>query len=181
VTRALCLLVFAVVLAACTGLPSPEASAAPGPVDAARNDSFALEIATPRDHYASTEAIAIDTTITYLGPRDQIVASSEFPALVTFGLEQIGGDLDMPGGSSDTMCETLAVTAREPLAVRFGKSGAYSDSDPMAGFWDAYFTDPQLHLPPGRWRVSASLRAWTTPDCSGRLESLDAAVTFVVE
>jgi hypothetical protein len=181
VIRAICLIVVAAAIAACGGSPAADPSPAAGPVDGARNDSFALEIRTPRDRYASAEAIAIDTTIAYLGPRDRIVASSEYSTLVTFGLEQIDGPLDMLDGGSDLMCRTLALTARQPLAVGFAKSGAYSQNDPTAAFWDAYFADRLLHLPAGTWRVTASLRAWTTPDCSGRLESLDTGVTFVVE
>jgi hypothetical protein len=170
------------VCGAVLGCASPEPSPGPGPVDRVQDAAFALEVRTARDHYGTAEAIPIDTTIMYLGPRDQIVASSEFgTTLVTFGLEQLDGPLDMPGGSSDLMCDTLALTARQPLAVGFGKSGGYSTTDPTAPFWHAYFADKQLHLPAGTWRVTASLRAWTTPDCSGRLDSLDAAVTFRVE
>jgi hypothetical protein len=180
VIRAICLLVVGAAVSACGAPPAADPSPAPGPVDGARNGSFALEIRTPRDHYAAAEAIPIATTIVYRGPRDQIVASSAYSSLVTFGLEQVDGPLDMPGGS-DLMCRTLGMTARQPLAVGFVKSGGYIPSEPTGDFWGAYFADKQLHLPAGTWRVTASLRAWTTPDCSGRRESLDTAVTFVVE
>jgi hypothetical protein len=163
------------------GCASPQLSPASGLVDGVGNDSFALEIRTPRDHYAAAEAIPIATTIVYRGPRDQIVSSSEYSSLVTFGLEQIDGPLDMLDGGSDLMCRTLGMTAGQPLAVEFAKSGAYSESDPTAAFWSGYFADKELHLPAGTWRVTASLRAWTSPDCSGPRNSLDAAVTFVVE
>jgi hypothetical protein len=172
----------AVVLSALLGCASPPPPTPnPAPVGRGQDDAFSLEVGTARDHYALGEAIPIATTAMYLGPRDHIDATSAYPSLVWFGLEQLDGGLDMPSGASDAMCNALPLTARQPRSVAFTKSGSFSNSDPAAPFWRAYFTDKELHLPAGTWRITATLEAMLTPDCTGPLHTVRAGVTFVVE
>jgi hypothetical protein len=86
----------------------------------------------------------------------------------------------MSGGLSRLVCFPRDLIARQPIMVAYGKSGAWNEDDADAAFWRAFFADKPLRLPAGTWRITASLRAKLTPDCSGPLHSLDASVTFVV-
>jgi hypothetical protein len=148
-------------------------------VDRQQDGMFALEIRTPQDRYKVGEAIPIFATLMYLGPEPRKAVSGGRP-LVTFGLEQIDGPLDM-GGGTETICDHHDLAARQPVAVPFVKSGGFSNDDPRAGFWLGYFNDAQLHLPAGSWRMTASLDVIAAPECQGERHRLDASVTFRVE
>jgi hypothetical protein len=144
-----------------------------------QDGTFAIEIRTPRDRYTTKDAIRIVTNLMYLGP-DARKAVSGSQSLVIFGLEQIDGPLDMAGGA-DTICAHHELTARQPIAVPFEKSGGWSNDDPQAAFWRSYFADKELHLPAGAWRITASLDAIAGPECQGQRHRLDASVSFRVE
>jgi hypothetical protein len=141
--------------------------------------TFALEIRTPRDLYAANEAIPVAATIAYSGPA-RAVASSEYPSLVYFGLEQLDGPIDMSGGLSRLVCHRVDVDPAAPRVVAFTKSGAWTEEQPLAGFWRSYFAEKELRLPAGAWRITASLSATLGPDCSGGKHELDASVMFHV-
>jgi hypothetical protein len=161
------------------GCASPAPSAAIEQVDRRQDGTFAVEIRTPRARYTVAEAIPIVTNFVYIGPEARTIAGGA-QSLVTFGLEQIDGPLDMLGGS-DSICVQHQLTARQPVAAPFLKSGGWSNNDPLAGFWRAYFADKELHLPAGSWRVTASLDAIMAADCIGQEHRVDASVAFVVE
>jgi hypothetical protein len=166
-------------VAAVVACGSPSPSAPVEQVDRQQDGTFAIEIRTPMDRYSPTDAIPIVTNFMYLGPeaRKAVTGSS---TLVTFRLEQIDGPLDM-GGGADTICAHYDLTARQPVGVPFAKSGGWSNDDPRAGFWIAYFNDMELHLPAGSWRITASLDVIAAPDCQGQQHRLDASVSFRVE
>jgi hypothetical protein len=172
-------IVAAGLIGALLGCGSPAPAAPVEQIDRQQDGLFAIEIRTPRDRYTAAEAIPIFTTFMYLGP-DARKAVSGSSTLVTFGLEQIDGPLDM-GGGSDSICARYELTARQPIAVPFAKSGGWSNDDPLAAFWRAYFADKDLHLPAGSWRMTASLDAIAAPDCQGQQHRLDASVSFRVE
>jgi hypothetical protein len=178
IRSALGVIVLALAFAAC-GSPTP--SAPKEQIGRNQDGTFGVEIRTPKDTYRVADAIPIVTNVVYLGPNGQTPASSDYPSFVSFGLEQLDGPLDMPFGGSDLMCSAREVVARQPIAVPYAKSGGWSNNDPAAGFWQAFFADKELHLPVGTWRVIASLRAMTTPDCSGAKHEFDATVTFRVQ
>lgn len=161
------------------GCAPPAPSVAIEQVDRRQDGTFGLEIRTPRNRYSVTEAIPIVTNYVYLGPQARTIAGGA-QSLVTFALEQIDGPLDMAGGS-DLICVQHQLTARQPVAVPFLKTAGWSNDDPLAGFWRAYLADKELHLPPGSWRITASLDAIMAPDCVGQEHRVDASVAFVVE
>ena len=168
-----------IVATAVAGCASPTPAAPVEQVDRQQDGTFALEIRTPKDRYNVGDAVPISTNFMYLGPdaRTTVTGSS---TLVIFGVKQINGTIDM-GGGSDAMCARHELTARQPVNVPFVKSGGYGSDDPQAAFWQAYFADPELHLPAGIWRVTASLEAITGIDCRGQRHLLRAGVTFRVE
>ena len=50
-----------------------------------------------------------------------------------------------------------------PVAVPFRKTGGFSADDPNADFYRAFFADPVLRLPAGRWQVTASVSGFLVP------------------
>ena len=77
--------------------------------------------------------------------------------LIAFGVEQLGGDLQNgPVWTAD--CHAYSVDARNPPTQIFTKSGGFSGDDPNADFWHNFFADPELHLPPGEWLLTAEAR-----------------------
>jgi hypothetical protein len=45
------------------------------------------------------------------------------------------------------------------------KSGSWNGDDPDAAFIQEFVRDPQLHLPAGRWRITADLGGYLA-ECS---------------
>jgi hypothetical protein len=78
------------------------------------------------------------------------------------------------------MCARQVIARATPLRAPFAKSGGFTGADPDATIWRAYFADPALHLPAGRWQVTASAAFYTGDGCSGQAHGLDASVTVVV-
>jgi hypothetical protein len=65
------------------------------------------------------------------------------------------------------------------VAAPFFKSGGFSDRDPDAAFFRAYFRDPLLRLPAGRYEIHA-VTDYLGAQCAGPIHTLDASVTIDV-
>lgn len=151
----------------------------PGRGDA-RDGDFLLTIRTPRTAYASDEPIQIETTLTYVGPLVGTDASGPAGGLVHFRLDHLDGPLDMEP-AVDGACAAYRLARGEVRSVKFVKSGGFSADEPNAGFWGRYFRDPDLRLPPGRWRVTAIADFYTPAGCGeGVQHLLEASVEFTV-
>ena len=59
------------------------------------------------------------------------------------------------GWATTTDCRPHELAPGEPMRRPFAKSGSWSADDPSAEFYEAYFRDPLLRLPPGRWEITA--------------------------
>lgn len=63
----------------------------------------------------------------------------------------------------------------------FEKSGRYDEDGPMAAFWQAWFADPELRLPRGRYEITAYLHHGPRrPRCIGPSQTLTASVAIEV-
>ena len=134
--------------------PSPSPTSTPLP---AGDGSFRLELTIPKDTYATDEVIEPVATLTYLGPADRVAYGHASPA-VFFTIEQLDGDAQMTGGADD-VCNVDTIGRAEPIHIPFHKSGQIG-----LGFDVAWFRDPVLRLPPGRWRISAQFEG-SVPAC----------------
>jgi hypothetical protein len=63
----------------------------------------------------------------------------------------------------------------------FVKTAVYSEGDPHAAWIEAYAADPELRLPAGTWRLTATLYGYLGGDCRGAVLDLSVGVTVVVE
>ncbi len=135
--------------------PSAGASLDPSPVSkTVRTDPFEITVTVPHRHASTAVAIAPIVSFRYLGPDAAITIYHGSP-LVVWRLRQVDGPRRMDGGVDD-VCLQTTLARGTPVVQPFTKGGQVSD-DPFVGFDIAFFRDPELHLPAGRWEVSASM------------------------
>jgi len=143
----------------------------------ARNGDFQVAIVADKSTYAANEPIRITTQFQYAG-RAALTVTGSGEGLMAFGIVQLDGPIDMaPARTSD--CRQYTFQPGAPQTIPFQKSGGFSETDPMAAFWRAYFADPQLHLPAGHYRISAEV-VYGVPAC-GNEQTLTASVLIVVQ
>lgn len=104
--------------------------------------------------YAAETPIDISATLTYSGATPvTIEGDSEF---IVFGFEQLDGHLGT-SPVSRLMCGSHDLQPNQSVVVGFQKAGGYSGSSPDADWYRQYFNDPELKLPPGTYRIWASV------------------------
>lgn len=136
-----------------------------------RNGDLVLTLASPRSVWQLDEAIEITASLSYLGNQPSVsIGGGGGP--VVFSLRQIqGGNAEM-GGGQDLPCLPYPLGPETPLVWPFSKSGAIE----AAPFNRAFFEDPVLRLPPGRWEV----RAWLQYGI-GQCDDLSLETTIEIE
>lgn len=80
----------------------------------------------------------------------------------------------------DAACAGHEVRAGAPLASRIVKSGGWSDEEPDADFYRAFFQGPEVRLPPGVWDITALATFSEGAGCGGRSVALRATVRVEV-
>jgi hypothetical protein len=164
---------------ACSG-PAPSGSAPSVIASTAFDPEFVLTIATPRGRYAADEPIAISASLTYIGALPLAEASGSGSGLVGFAVTQVDGRLHMEPAWRAS-CAPYSFHHGETKAIPFAKSGGTWDENPDAEFWRHYFSEPELRLPRGQWRLSAVADFWTPDGCTGRRHQLRAEIDVAVE
>jgi hypothetical protein len=165
-----------------SALPAASPSAAPTLVLAsrgeARDEMFDLTIETAGTQAIADEPIDIATTLRYIGEDAHATVVSHGGGPVSFGVEQLDGPVDN-GPEWDASAAPFTYDRGDVQDIPFQKSGGWDGDDPMAGFWRAWFADPELRLPPGRYRITAHLD-YRAPGDDGSAQSLEAAVLIEV-
>jgi hypothetical protein len=159
-----------------------EAEQPPGPVQALdRGQGFELVLQLPRDRFTTADAIEVVGSLTWNGPAPKATVWSGDPGPITFLIKQLDGRLSV-GGVMETVCNHTDFALGVPGIQRYDKSVGFSNTDPDAAFYRAFVADPVLHLPPGRWRVTATVDGMLAA-CDGQAPRLDLAaqLDFVVE
>lgn len=181
-------LVLAALLTSCTGAEAvptipyepigPTVSGEPrSATDGGEN--FSLTISSSKDRYRAGELIDISAELTNVGP-DPVLEGSGSGTLVGFGLESVDGRIKVePLFTAD--CARHRFVRGEPDRYPFVKSGSSPDGDPMADFYDAYFSSRELRLPAGTWTISAQTTVYPTGLCDRSPDRLLASVTIEVE
>lgn len=169
-------------------VPPPGAVSQNPPIEAASISAtdamgdFRLDLVVEQDRYRAGQPIQANATLTYLGTDPSVTLWGSGTGILGIGARQLDGPID-PGGASTTDCVAYELTPDEPMRAEAGKSGGFSADDPLAAFYEAYFADPLLRLPPGRWEISA----WASftaggDDCgAGNSVALTAPVEITVE
>ncbi|MBI3746539.1 MAG: hypothetical protein HY264_08495 [Chloroflexi bacterium] len=144
---------------------------------------FTLTISSPKDRYATDEAIDVLASLAY-GPAGAVgiahgLGADDGP--LSFSVDEpIMGDLHL-GGGIRTACRVSTLAHDTPIEARFTKGGAFDGADPLASPFMAYLSDPVLRLPPGTWhlRVNAGFALGSCGD--DRRFDMSAAITIVVD
>ncbi|MDQ3691298.1 MAG: hypothetical protein M3406_14960 [Chloroflexota bacterium] len=169
-------------------VPPPGAASQNPPIEATSISAtdamgeFRLDHVVEQDRYRAGQPIQANATLTYLGTDPSVTQWGSGTGIVGIRIRQLDGPID-PGGASTTDCIAYELTPDEPMRVQFGKSGSFADDDPLAEFYGAYFADPLLRLPPGRWEISAWASFTAGGDDCGANSSiyLTAPVEITVE
>src|SRR5688500_10600170 len=136
-----------------SGASTPSPSAVAGVEAQARNGDLILTLSSPKSVWTTEEAIDIVATLSYVGDQDQLDLRGGGGPIV-FSLRQLSGGSATLGGGQDLPCLSYPIRHGTPLMLPFEKSGTVE----AAPFDRAFFEEPRLLLPPGRWQVGAWLQ-----------------------
>ena len=149
-------LIFLLALSACGG---ESANAEPTPVanepvsgESISND-FRLRLHADKSVYRTDEAIQIHATIEYIGEKETQNMEGGGSVLV-FSVTD-GADFNMDGLWL-TELRRYGFKKGVEYVADFVKSGGYDAYDPMADFWEEFYDQEELFLPPGTYTVSVS-------------------------
>jgi hypothetical protein len=137
-----------------TGCGADNTSPGPQPLTVSdRADGFVLSLTLPTDTFASAEPIELEAAFTWEGAAASQTVWAAAAGPLVFSARQLDGPREI-GGGSDAVCAVHEFKRGIPQRSGYQKSGGYSDTDPDAAFYRAFFADPLFRLPPGRWRIS---------------------------
>jgi hypothetical protein len=106
--------------------------------------------------------------LTYQGPQPSITVDTGDEDFIAFSFKQLDGSLEMGGPISRLICAPSTTLVRGSSATfRPSKSVAYPADDPNAAFYSQWATDDEVHLPVGRWQISATALIWDGQTCIG--------------
>jgi hypothetical protein len=159
----------------------------PASSDTAETDQgiFTFGLSASRTHYDQGEPIDVDAFLVWRGTDlgNVIEVSGPFGDdtgdLIGFGFEQIDGDLAV-SPTWRTSCNSYQLLANEPVSKPYSKSGAVAD-DTNSGFWHDYFSDPNLTLPAGTYRIFAAANFQLDGACISSQVRLSASIVIEVE
>jgi hypothetical protein len=136
-----------------TGDATPSPPAMEGVSASARNGDFVLTLSSPRATWKTGDAILISAMLSYDGTLPEVeIGGGGVP--VVFSLVQLEGGNAVLGGGQDLPCLRYPLGPDAPLNWPFVKSGVVHADPP---FDLAFFQEPELRLPPGRWEARAVL------------------------
>jgi hypothetical protein len=180
------LLVVAVVFcgfaAGCGPSPAPSANAGPTRTVPARAEdsqgSLRLVFELPKSEWRANEAISGEATLSVIGS-DAVDYGSPGSGPIMFSFDQIDGDRHMSSPEFPD-CRWRRLEPGIPVSSPIRKGGSYGPSAQPSDFDRWWATDPELHLPPGEWRITAIAEAWHAT-CPGPGDlTLHAAVVLHV-
>lgn len=147
-----------------------EASVTDGP--------FHLEFSLTKSTYLTTEPIEGMAT---LSVTDGMAWTLGGPAgsPIGFSMVEVGGTRHMDQFWREK-CAPYAIDPDSPLTSPFTKSGGWAGDDPDAAFYEQFFADPEIHLPPGTWDISAVTEFLDDSGCNGTQYELRATIRIDV-
>ena len=142
-----------------------------------QNDDFRLSVWADNSTYKANEFIECCASVEYLG-QDGITVYHSDPLLV-FYIK--GGKFDGKGARQDELNKT-DFAPQDEIIMPFKKSGGWSADDPNAAFFQAFYADKELILPPGQYKLCAQI-AYSTDkdDMRGPMSTIEASVFVTVQ
>ncbi|MGD0122641.1 MAG: hypothetical protein ABSC46_08790 [Candidatus Limnocylindrales bacterium] len=154
---------FCIVASACGLGPVPPASAGPTTSVPARAEdsqgSFRLVLELPKTEWHTNEAITGEATLSVIGS-EAVYYGSSGSGPILFSFDQLDGNRHMSGPETAD-CRWRRLEPGIPVSSPIRKSGPGFGPDAKPSDFDRWWaTDPEIHLPPGEWRITAIAEAW---------------------
>ncbi len=174
--------------AACSQSPTPTPLGSltqPGPTapelaaGTATGHGMTLSAAAEPAVVAAGERIEVEATVTNDGA-GPIVLSGSGSGLVFFSVTRVEDGLTSGEPAMTGDCVPHVVQPDQPIIVPFAKSGGWSGEDPDADFLRTYFSEPELSLPSGTWRIDVTVQATIGEGCNGPPVDLKLALIVSV-
>lgn len=177
--RHVSLLSVALLLAACSPASTPTPSAPELASGTVGGHGMTLSVTAEPAVVGAGEPIDVQAVVTNDGV-EPLVLSGSGSGFVFFSVTRLEDGLTSgePGMTAD--CAPHVVPAGEPIVVPFAKSGGWSEDDPNAAFLRTYFSEPELSLPSGTWRIDVSTVATIGEGCVGPQLDLKLSVLLTV-
>ena len=125
--------------------------------------AFRLTFSLPQATYDASEEINGIATLAVTNGKSATIAGSGNGPL-GFSFDEVGGTRHMDAVWRES-CRRYEVEPGSPITSAIKKSAGWSAEDPNAAFYQAFIEDPQVHLPPGTWDISA-VASFSEGDCS---------------
>ncbi len=138
---------------------------------------FRLVFELPKDTWRADEAIDGLATLSLVEGTGMDLGGSGGGGggLIGFGIDEVDGSRHMgPAFTAD--CAPYRLEAGKPMTSPIKKSGGFSAEDPNAAFYNGFFADPAVHLPPGDWTISAVASFVEGQGCSGQSHDMRASI-----
>jgi hypothetical protein len=127
-----------------------------------RDAGFALSLRIRSDAVDAGAPIDVAAVLAWEGADQRATIWGSGGGPVTFGIAQVDGDIRMDAVQTAD-CAKHEYARGAPVLTPFRKSGGFPDDDPNAAFYRAFFADPVLRLPAGRWLVTATANGYLVP------------------
>jgi len=141
------------------------------------NSDFNLSIWTDKSIYSTDEPIECSASLEYIGESDLTVFHSD--PLIVFYIQ--GGNFNGEWARQDSLNRT-EFTCQEEIVIPFEKSGGWSSDDPNAEFFQEFYSEDELFLPPGEYLLWTQIEYSTDEnDFSGSHNTLEVSVSITVQ
>jgi hypothetical protein len=125
------------------------------------DDLFRLVLHIDKLNYRSDEKIDLHSTLEYLGSKKKITIWHGLPYINYY----ITDEKDFnTGGIALTILTSSTLNKGEVYTYPFSKTGGFSEDDPKADFWRTFYSEKDLYLPPGKYKLSVSCNFSFTED-----------------
>ncbi|HEU4673253.1 MAG TPA: hypothetical protein VFS32_10170 [Candidatus Limnocylindrales bacterium] len=133
--------------------------------DQASDGTYSLTLSAPGGSLRTTDALDIRALLVYRGPDSSVTVAAPDTGLVTISFEQLDGPLRM-SANSRLMCSGPS-TLRKGAAMTFEPIGHEKPpgGDPSLPVYQRWQSDPEIHLPAGRWRITARAEVYQQATC----------------
>jgi hypothetical protein len=157
----------AVLAAAVLGTACASAAPVTRTIETTADGTFSVTISVPATAHHASDALDVFATLTYQGPEPSIDVDGDSMGLVAFTFTQLDGTRSMVPASR-LMCGAPTTLYRQAAATfRPVKSIGWGAEDPNAAFYQQWASDPQVHLPAGRWQILATAWIYMGTACYG--------------
>jgi hypothetical protein len=167
----------ALLIVACMAAPSPSApELSSGSVS---GHGMTLAVTARPAAVAAGQHIEVEAVVTNDGS-EPIMLSGSGSGFVLFSVTRVSDGLTSGEPLTTGDCVRHVVPVGEPTIVPFSKSGGWSEGDPNAAFLRTYFSEPELSLPPGVWRIDVTTLGNLGEDCTGPQLDLETSLLETV-